>query len=268
MPTHTHRSHSLAYSLTYSRNPPGPALLFHHGLGSNRAQGPMLLGPVPCTRICPDAPSHADSDAAPELHTFDALADAAIALLDHLAIDTAILGGLSMGAGVSLNAALRHPARVRALILVRPAWLAEPNPPNLAIIARIGRWLETEGPDAARTRLHADPLYADMLATNPNAAASLATLLDFPPARAGVLYDMVAHAPFGAMSDLARIDIPSLVISTDADPLHPTPMAHAIAAALPRAEHHATPPRYLAPAPHTAAVRALVNDFLTTNRPA
>lgn len=264
MSNHAFKSRSLAYSLDGD----GPAFLFHHGLGSNRTQGPALLGPLPCALICPDAPSHADSDTAPELHTFDDLADAAVALLDHLGIGQAILGGLSMGAGVALNAALRHPSRVRALVLIRPAWLAEPDPPNLAVVARIGRWLEAEGAAAARERLSADPDYAGMLATNPNAAATLTALLDFPPHRARVLSDMPADAPIRAMRDLSRLNLPALVISTDADPLHPTHMATRIAGALPRAAHHATPPRYLAPDLHTAAVRGLVHRFLGAVGPA
>lgn len=38
-------------------------------------------------------------------------------LLDHLAIDRAIVGGFSMGGSIALNLALAHPGRVRALIL-------------------------------------------------------------------------------------------------------------------------------------------------------
>lgn len=39
-------------------------------------------------------------------------------LLDHLGLPRAIVGGLSLGGGISTRFALRHPARVRALIVV------------------------------------------------------------------------------------------------------------------------------------------------------
>jgi 3-oxoadipate enol-lactonase len=45
-------------------------------------------------------------------------ADDAIALLDHLGIDQAVLAGMSQGGFLSLRAALAHPDRVRALILI------------------------------------------------------------------------------------------------------------------------------------------------------
>src|ERR687889_604426 len=38
-----------------------------------------------------------------------------------------------MGAGVALRFALAEPERVRGLVLIRPAWLDRPNPPNLAV---------------------------------------------------------------------------------------------------------------------------------------
>ena len=61
-----------------------------------------------------DRPVHAAE------YRIDSYADQAIALLDELGVDRAILGGLSLGANVSLFAASRFPERVRGLILEMP----------------------------------------------------------------------------------------------------------------------------------------------------
>lgn len=45
-------------------------------------------------------------------------ADDAVGLLDHLGIDQAVFAGMSQGGFLSLRAALAHPDRVRALILI------------------------------------------------------------------------------------------------------------------------------------------------------
>jgi pimeloyl-ACP methyl ester carboxylesterase len=45
-------------------------------------------------------------------------ADDAVALLDHLGIDGAVFAGMSQGGFLSLRAALAHPDRVRALVLI------------------------------------------------------------------------------------------------------------------------------------------------------
>src|SRR5659263_507877 len=40
--------------------------------------------------------------------------------MNHLGLEQAVLGGISLGANVSLFAATRHPDRVRALVLEMP----------------------------------------------------------------------------------------------------------------------------------------------------
>ncbi len=51
-------------------------------------------------------------------------ADDCLALLDHLQLDRAVIGGMSQGGFVALRAALKAPEQVRALILWerRPGW--------------------------------------------------------------------------------------------------------------------------------------------------
>lgn len=252
-------------SITFERWGDGPPLVFLHGLGADRAQSAALLRALPSIQvIAPDAPSHGESAHAPDLHTFDAIADALVGLLDHLGVRAAVFGGISMGSGVALNAALRHPERVRGLVLVRPAWLDEPNPENLGIIANLGRWIVDAGPDAARGRLRADPFFGALTRTNPASAASIDAVLDRPGIgeSAGVLADMVADRPLRSLAALGEIEIPALVLSTEEDPLHPAAMAAAIGDRLPAASVRETPPRYLEPDRHAEAVRGAVEGFL------
>jgi pimeloyl-ACP methyl ester carboxylesterase len=53
-------------------------------------------------------------------HRVDKYADQVVALLDDLAIEQAVVGGVSLGANVSLYAAMRAPERVRGLIIEMP----------------------------------------------------------------------------------------------------------------------------------------------------
>lgn len=66
-------------------------------------------------------------------------ADDALALLDHLGVERAILGGMSQGGFVSLRAALRAPQRVAGLVLMSTQ--AGVDPPE--VIAGYRRMLET-----------------------------------------------------------------------------------------------------------------------------
>ena len=54
------------------------------------------------------------------LHRFDRYAQQVIALLDHLAIDKAVVGGVSLGADVALQVAVTTPQRLTGLIIEMP----------------------------------------------------------------------------------------------------------------------------------------------------
>jgi 3-oxoadipate enol-lactonase len=96
----------------------GDVALFLHGLGGSRtAWEPQLVGLADVRRcVAWDAPGY--GDAAP-VHpmTFEALADAVRDLVDVLDVASVDLVGLSFGGMQALHTALRHPSRVRSLVL-------------------------------------------------------------------------------------------------------------------------------------------------------
>lgn len=67
--------------------------------------------------ITPDLRGHGESDASPGAATMNRMAQDVAALLDHLEITRAVIGGLSMGGYVALAFYKQFPSRVRALIL-------------------------------------------------------------------------------------------------------------------------------------------------------
>lgn len=98
----------------------GPVVLFSHGfLMDHRMFDPQveaLAGDYRCVRWderCFGATKESGDD-----FTYWDSADDAVALLDHLEIEQAVLAGMSQGGFLSLRAALRHPDRVRALVLI------------------------------------------------------------------------------------------------------------------------------------------------------
>jgi pimeloyl-ACP methyl ester carboxylesterase len=61
-----------------------------------------------------DKPVHAAE------YRMDVYREQAVALLDHLGVDQAVFGGISLGANVALQVAVHHPQRVRGLVLEAP----------------------------------------------------------------------------------------------------------------------------------------------------
>jgi pimeloyl-ACP methyl ester carboxylesterase len=99
-----------------------PVVLLHGLLLSSRTMERLAAG-LPEHRVyLLDLHGHGRSSRPRERdrYSIDELTDDVVALLDHLGIERAVVGGMSLGANVTLQLALRHPERVRAMILEMP----------------------------------------------------------------------------------------------------------------------------------------------------
>jgi pimeloyl-ACP methyl ester carboxylesterase len=96
-----------------------------HGLLMNRRMFERL-GPALAERgsraICVDLLGHGRSDRPEDLRLYSMplFARQVVALIDHLGLDSAVVGGTSLGANVALELAARNPRRARGLFLEMP----------------------------------------------------------------------------------------------------------------------------------------------------
>jgi pimeloyl-ACP methyl ester carboxylesterase len=96
-----------------------PGLLFsrsmHRPLAETLAGGGHRV-------LCLDLLGHGDSDRPSEMthYSMTGFGRQANALLDHLKIEQAVIGGTSLGANAALEAAVAEPARVRGLLVEMP----------------------------------------------------------------------------------------------------------------------------------------------------
>jgi pimeloyl-ACP methyl ester carboxylesterase len=98
----------------------GPPILLAHGFLMDRSMFSGQVEALSATHrvICWDERGFGDTVYDGEPFTYwDSAADG-LALLDHLGIDEAVVGGMSQGGFVSLRMALLAPERVRALVLL------------------------------------------------------------------------------------------------------------------------------------------------------
>ena len=72
--------------------------------------------------LCLDLLGHGESDRPPEMWNYgmSIFGRQAIALLDHAEVDRAVIGGTSLGANVTLEAAAAAPDRVRGMLIEMP----------------------------------------------------------------------------------------------------------------------------------------------------
>lgn len=212
-------------------------------------------------------PGHGESqDFSPAELSFDSFADEAIALMDHLEIESCNIGGLSMGSGIALNIALRHPERINKIIVLRPSWLHEKKPEHLKIVAHVGQWIEEYGIVEAQKKLLADLEFQELNTKNKPVADSIKALFQRPvtPASTAVLYKMWQDSPFSDPTQLSSLPNSALILTTTQDELHPQSTADVIAAHLPNVQMAELPPRYHQPEAYSLALTNIVESFLTT----
>jgi pimeloyl-ACP methyl ester carboxylesterase len=126
----------------------GLPFVFQHGLGGdvNQPFG-LFQSPAGVRLLAFDCRAHGETRPVgkPEKIGIASFADDLFAFLDHLAVNKAIIGGISMGAAVALNFTLRFPRRVGGLVLSRPAWLDGPMPANAQVYGLIARLIRENG---------------------------------------------------------------------------------------------------------------------------
>jgi 3-oxoadipate enol-lactonase len=110
---------NITINYTECGRPQGTPVVFIHGFPfSHKMWEPQMSVLSDDIRaILYDVRGHGSSGVGDGLYTIELFVDDLIALLDHLAIEKAILCGLSMGGYIALRAFERNPDRISGLIL-------------------------------------------------------------------------------------------------------------------------------------------------------
>lgn len=241
----------------------GPALVFQHGLcGDARQVAEVMAGLAPQRWTCVECPGHgaSDMDPAPSIAGF---ADHVAALAETLG-GPVVLGGISMGAAIACRLAVTRPELVRALVLVRPAWVTEAAPPNMAPNAEVGALLARLPADRARAAFAVSPTARQLTDEAPDNLASLLGFFDRSPQSdtARLLTTISADGPGITQADLCALRLPVLVCSTTEDAIHPVAHATALARLIPDARLVDLPPKGRDKPAHLAALASAARHFL------
>lgn len=220
-------------TLSYRDEGSGSALIFQHGLGANADQPFEVIEGLDGFRcITLDCRGHGGSAMGPvETLSIATFTDDLLALMDHLEIARAHVGGISMGAAITTQLAVKHPERVASLCVARPAWFDADAPENMAIFGVAAAFMKAGGRDAFS---ESAPFLA-LKAQSPDNAASLLGQFDAPDiaARSALLASIAKDGPGLCIADYGSIAQPTLVLGHGQDAVHPLSMARDVAAAVP-----------------------------------
>ncbi|HEY7456105.1 MAG TPA: alpha/beta hydrolase [Solirubrobacterales bacterium] len=207
-----------------------------HGLLMNRRMFERL-GPALASRgnrvVCVDLLGHGDSDQPDDLRLYSMplFGEQLLALLDHLGVERAVVGGTSLGANVSLELAVRHPDRVEGLFIEMPV-LDNALAAVAAIFAPVLLGLRVGRP--------VFELGSRLVSLVPRTNFFLDIGLDWARRRPGpsvaVLEGLLLGETAPGREQRKTIECSALIVGHPRDPLHPFSDSGMLAEELPRAQ--------------------------------
>lgn len=225
--------------LAYESVGEGMNVLWQHGLGADRSQAaevfPSIAG---IRRITLECRGHGTSQLGdPAQLSIAAFAADLLALLDHLRISCAIVGGISLGAAIAMRLAALEPDRVSGLILLRPAWVVGPSLSTMAPFLEIAQLLKRFGAFEGALRFERSSTFSAVAAVSPDNAASLSNFFTRPNPESTIalLASISKDSPRVDGQAIAKIAAPTLILGNPHDFVHPLVYAERLQQLLPHA---------------------------------
>ncbi|WP_373356568.1 alpha/beta fold hydrolase [Pseudoroseicyclus sp. CXY001] len=241
-------THSLAYA-DIGEGP--PAIFLHGGLMDHTSWGNQAPLASQCRMILISTRGHGASTGGDLEATYAAFADDALAVMDHLELETAHLIGFSDGGCAALDLALRAPDRLRSLTLIgTPHELASYEDGVLERMAR----MQPADMDAAR------PIVRELVTHLRNVMSPE----DWEAYWPRIIHGLWLREPNFALEALAKIRVPTLILHGEHEASIRLSASEALARAIPGARLTVVPGGSHASAQDAPeAVNAALSAFLT-----
>jgi pimeloyl-ACP methyl ester carboxylesterase len=162
-------------------------------------------------------------------YRMDAFARDVVAVLDHLGIEQAVIGGVSLGADVSLHVAVDAPERVRGLVVEMPVLEWAVPAAALLFTPLLLTMHYAAGPAGVVARA-----FARVPRTGHGSLDSMLEFLSAPPRVVTAVLHGILTGPVAPTAEERRsIAAPALVIAHTRDLIHPFSDAETLASMLP-----------------------------------
>jgi pimeloyl-ACP methyl ester carboxylesterase len=243
----------------------GLPVIFQHGLGGDEAQVAEVFpdgqGIRRLTLECRGQGKSSLGNAGEV--SIAQFADDVLAFADSRGVDRFVIGGISMGAAIAMRVTIKNPARVRALILARPAWLWNAAPENMRPFIEIAGYLQQRTVDDFEASETAQRLAHEA----PDNLASLRKFFSVKDreATATLLATIASDGPDVSEVEVRSISVPTLVLGHKIDAVHPLEFAQKLASMIAGSQFVEITPKATDKPKHVAEFREAVAQFLSSN---
>ncbi|MGI6215420.1 MAG: alpha/beta fold hydrolase [Christensenellales bacterium] len=249
--------------LSYIDEGQGLPFIFLHGLGGDIQQ---ILSSFDVSEgirlISLDMQGHGKSQADWGDYNFNSLANDVISLMDFLKLNKAAIGGISMGAAVSINIAVRFPEKIQKLLLVRPAWINKPmDEDKIRLFSIEADYLKNNDMQGFINTKE----YKNIKAKSEYTANSFSKGFSNPASLKN--YNKFAIlpglCPFSSTEQLKRIDAETLILACRNDWIHPYEYAEFYKKHIKNSVLRELPSKDADEKTHMALLKKYIKEFLT-----
>jgi len=196
-------------------------------------------------------------------YTIADMADDAVAILDDVGVEKAYVLGISMGGMIAQELALGHPSRVNRLMLISTSpGSSEGIPPSPEVVLELLSEMTLEEESESWMNRVAGLTGPSFIQADPELVQLMASAEVEPIHPAAYERQLQAILGFDSWDRLLSLQIPTMVVHGEADPLVPFANGLKLAGRIPRAELIALPGvGHLAPLEAPIEVLSAIFDF-------
>lgn len=243
----------------------GMPVVFQHGLGGDASQTREVFPLSKDIRMVTlECRCHGRSDVGPvdDFSIATLTSDISNYIEQNFTVPVTV-GGISMGAVIGLRLAVKRPDLVRGLVIGRPAWLEAPSPKNLEPIRAVADLLLAYGPAEGLARFERTEIARELATFAPDNLSSLRSYFARRDWRhfGRMLSAIAADGPGVTRAEISAIAVPTLVVGTTDDLIHPLEYARVLAALIPRADLREIVSKRQSRGGYSEAFRAVLGDF-------
>jgi 3-oxoadipate enol-lactonase len=213
------KAHINGISLSYGDTGSGPAVVLLHGFPLSREMWKPqeeAMAEAGYRLVTPDLRGFGESEAPEGPYSMSLFSDDVVALLDHLEIDRAVIGGMSMGGYILLDLLERYPERVIAACFITTRSTSDCNATKTGRLALLER-AKKNGTRSIAELSTATLLAGETLRDNPELVSTVYRWMTSVDIRGieGALQALLDRKDYSTL--LTNFDLPALVIGADQD---------------------------------------------------
>ena len=215
-------------------------MLFQHGFSMDHRQVTEIWPSLDDIRlICLDVRGHGFTEVAtPDTLTPQHTVQDLLALFEHLGQTPTIVGGISLGAAITME--LTKYLEIEQLIVCRPAFAPDSDTSHFDVFRRVRDIMQSQPQDQWAESLEQQPEFQSLAETAPRNQETYRQLLEHPRLQELTIWMDALETEMMTItgSELGQLSCRADIIGQEQDALHPAHLARSLSRQIPHATLH------------------------------